>query len=309
MMLFSNARLFSFCRPCVLFLGVLSVGLLCSCTSYRYMTPRTEATKNPYVADKNAKDSGPKQSLDVSHIQDAIPRREPRSKSGNKTPYTVLGKTYHVQSNVEGFTQKGKASWYGKKFHGKLTSNGELYDMYGMTAAHKTLPLPSFVRVKNQANGKVVVVRVNDRGPFHDDRIIDLTYSAAKKLGFQHLGTANVVVELIPPSEYAPEGVGLSEQSGRGQAKNSAPTPRHSGGYELPPNTFLQVGAYSSLNKAREIKRLVAGVSKRPILIEPVVGKPLYKVVLGPFDNGYEMALVQESLSEEGLGEPNILYR
>ena len=142
-------------------------------------------------------DQGPDTDIDVSKIPDAAPKSEPRTIAGNMSPYTVLGKSYAIQFDTRGFSQTGYASWYGKKFHGERTSNGEIYNMFAMTAAHKTLPIPCYVRVTNLDNKKAVILRVNDRGPFHDDRVIDLTYTAAKKLGFHAMGTARVQVDVL----------------------------------------------------------------------------------------------------------------
>jgi len=141
-------------------------------------------------------DVAPDIPISIKHIEDAHPSYEPYSLSGNRD-YTVLGHRYKVLKSSVGFKQKGKASWYGKKFHGHKTSNGEIYDMYSMTAAHKTLPIPSYVTVHNLDNGKTAVVRINDRGPFHSKRIIDLSYAAAYKLGIVKTGTANVEIEAI----------------------------------------------------------------------------------------------------------------
>ncbi|MCL1035988.1 septal ring lytic transglycosylase RlpA family protein [Shewanella submarina] len=143
-----------------------------------------------------ADDEAPSNAPDVTKVENAQPRFEPYSRQGNRR-YTVLGKTYDVMPTSQGYTEKGVASWYGAKFHGHLTSNGERYDMYSMTAAHKTLPLPSYVKVTNRDNGKQVIVRVNDRGPFHGGRIIDLSYAAAARLDMLKTGTANVEVEAI----------------------------------------------------------------------------------------------------------------
>ena len=141
-------------------------------------------------------DVAPNTPLSVEHIEDAHPQYEPYSLGGNKN-YTLRGINYTIVKEAKGFTEKGQASWYGKKFHGHLTSNGEIYDMYSMTAAHKTLPLPSYVKVTNLDNKKTAIVRVNDRGPFHEGRIIDLSYAAAYKLGVVQTGTANVAIEVI----------------------------------------------------------------------------------------------------------------
>ncbi|MCK6262235.1 septal ring lytic transglycosylase RlpA family protein [Vibrio sp. ZSDE26] len=141
-------------------------------------------------------DVAPKQPISVDHLEDAVPQYEPYSLGGN-SDYTLRGNRYIIVKDAKGFTEKGKASWYGKKFHGHLTSNGEIYDMYSMTAAHKTLPIPSYVKVTNTDNNKTTVVRVNDRGPFHEGRIIDLSYAAAQKLDVLKTGTANVKIEVI----------------------------------------------------------------------------------------------------------------
>ena len=137
-------------------------------------------------------DVEPEGSFDASTIPDAVPVNELMSLSGNKSPYRVRGEDYEVLPSPKGYQERGGASWYGSKFHGYKTSNGEVYNMYAMTAAHKTLPLPSFVRVENLDNGRSVIVRVNDRGPFHKGRIIDLSYAAAIKLGYANKGTAKV---------------------------------------------------------------------------------------------------------------------
>lgn len=128
---------------------------------------------------------------------DAVPKAEAYTKGANPSSYVVRGKKYYVHKTHHGYKERGTASWYGKQFHGKKTANAEKYDMYTMTAAHKSLPLPSYVKVTNLENKKTVVVRVNDRGPFHSNRIIDLSYAAAKKLGMDHKGTAKVEVEAI----------------------------------------------------------------------------------------------------------------
>ena len=144
-------------------------------------------------------DWGPTEEIDMSHVPDAQPRYELRTIAGNKNPYTVLGKTYTLMEDERAYKQRGIASWYGYKFNGERTSNGELYDMFSMTGAHKTLPIPSYVRVTNLDNHKSVIVRINDRGPFYEGRIIDLSYAAAQRLGITRAGTGNVEVEIVVP--------------------------------------------------------------------------------------------------------------
>lgn len=143
-------------------------------------------------------DGPPSQAIDFDQIPDAVPKREPRSRYGNN-PYKALGKRYIPMKSARGFQQKGVASWYGKKFHGRRTSSGEIYDMFKMTAAHPTLPLPTYVRVTNLDTKKRIIVKVNDRGPFLHGRIIDLSYAAAYKLGIARKGTGRVRIKAITP--------------------------------------------------------------------------------------------------------------
>ena len=160
---------------------VLTFSLLSACSSGRYQQKH---------------DSTPTRLPSQAELKDAIARAEPYSRGGNKD-YKVFGKPYEVLPSAQGFEQTGTASWYGNKFHGHLTSNGEIYDMYAMSAAHKNLPLPTYLKVTNTANNKSVIVRVNDRGPFHQSRIIDLSYSAAYKLDMLKTGTAHVKITAI----------------------------------------------------------------------------------------------------------------
>jgi len=150
------------------------------------------------------KDDGPHQKppVNLDRIADAVPRAEPLHKFANR-PYEALGRKYMPMTSVQPFRQRGLASWYGKRYHGQKTSSGETYDMYAMSAAHPTLPIPSYARVTSLANGRSVVVRINDRGPFKSERIIDLSYVAAHKLGFIQAGQAQVEVEAIVPGRTA----------------------------------------------------------------------------------------------------------
>nr|WP_298122429.1 septal ring lytic transglycosylase RlpA family protein [uncultured Pseudoxanthomonas sp.] len=144
-------------------------------------------------------DTTPDHVPDLDCIREPVVTAEARSRVGNKSPYSVLGKQYRVLDRVEGYVEQGTASYYGNKFHGRRTSNQEVYDMYAYSAAHKSLPLPSFARVTNLDNGKSVVVRVNDRGPFHEGRVIDLSYAAAVRLGITQRGTGRVEVRALTP--------------------------------------------------------------------------------------------------------------
>jgi len=169
-------------RYCVL---LCVITLLSACSALKHPEPQ---------------DGPPQERVDASHIPNAVPKKEPRSKYGNPESYIALGKTYHVLDSAHGYVARGFASWYGTKFHTQRTSSGKPYDMFAMTAAHKTLPIPCYVRVTNLKNHREIIVKVNDRGPFHENRIIDLSYVAAKKLGVIKNGTAFVEVKVIEPA-------------------------------------------------------------------------------------------------------------
>jgi rare lipoprotein A len=199
----------------------------------------------------------------VESIPDAIPRREPRSAHGNPPFYKVLGKRYVVLATADGYLERGVASWYGPTFHGENTSDGEKYDMFAMTAAHKTLPLPCYARVTNLKNGRSVVVRINDRGPFVANRLIDLSYSAAAKLDMLKEGTTLVEVRALTVQE--PDNL-----------TRSAEAP--------PPALYIQVGAFAEqANAQRVLDRLHTGGLSSAFILTPPDGKPvLYRVRLGP---------------------------
>jgi len=200
----------------------------------------------------------------VDAIPDAIPKLEPKSAHGNPPFYDTLGKRYYVLSSADGYVERGVASWYGPTFHGVNTSSGERYDMYGMTAAHKTLPLPTYARVTNLRNGRSVVVKINDRGPFVGNRLIDLSYTAASKLDMLHDGTAFVEVRALVPGGSADV------------LTRSSETP--------PPTLYVQVGAFADSNNAqRTIERLRAAGLANSFIAPPSNDKqPLYKVRVGP---------------------------
>lgn len=256
------------------------------------------------------RDSGPENPVDVSHIPDPVPRHELRTIAGNVSPYTVLGKTYRLLDKPEAYKERGIASWYGKKFHGRKTSNGELYNMYGMTAAHKTLPIPSYVRVTNLSNKLSIVVRVNDRGPFHGNRIIDLTYTGARKLGFDSQGTADVFVEYIDPATYQPaDTVVLTEPAQSHLSK--APAPLNSAGYALPDNTYLQVGAFSQKSSAQSLRaKLVTMTALNVTVLAPQKrNQTLFKVQVGPFADNLELMNFRQKLINEKFPTPYVVYQ
>jgi rare lipoprotein A len=188
-------------------------------TPARPARPEVPADSGGGLYAPHIKDGGPAVAPDISGIPEPLPVAEPLARYGNRSPYTVLGRSYHVMGDSAGYSERGVASWYGNKFHGRPTSSFEPYDMYKFTAAHRTLPLPSYVQVTNLDNGRSVVVRVNDRGPFHGDRLIDLSYVAAVKLDMIQRGTARVEVRILTPADSGPR---LAHSGGRpgGEAAN-----------------------------------------------------------------------------------------
>lgn len=230
-------------------------------------------------------DAAPKIKPDISKIPDAVPRDEPRSKYGNPASYEVFGKRYYTLASSENYVERGKASWYGTKFHGKRTSSGEPYDMYAMTAAHKTLPLPSYAEVTNLENGRKVVVKINDRGPFHDDRLIDLSYSAATKLGIIGKGTGLVEVRAITSRNVIASTVPSTEAVARvTPTVNTVSAPTTTMGKVA---LFLQIGAFSTLSRAEQIKQQVQQQIEDRVHISSVerAQTPLYRVRVGPLES------------------------
>ena len=294
-----------------LWLFLSAAFLLTACQTFNVpYEPSVEVSPSAAATASSVKDSGPEIPLNVDHIPDAVPINEPRTSAGNKNPYEVLGKTYHLVANSHGFEQQGYASWYGKKFHGQKTSNGEIYNMYGMTAAHKTLPILVFAEVTNLENGKKIVVRINDRGPFHSDRIIDLTYTGARKLGFEKTGTARIKLRVIEPARNA-KYAGLTDVTNPAASAtaNIAPKPRNSGGYEIPHGTYLQLGAYSDPVRADAFKAQIKHVSSYPITIEPAPERKVFRVLLGPLKDNWDLVQLQQSIIDKGYQEPKVVYR
>ncbi|MEL7310542.1 MAG: septal ring lytic transglycosylase RlpA family protein [Pseudomonadota bacterium] len=230
------------------------------------------------------------------------PGPEPRSKYGNPEFYEVAGQRYHVMKSSTGYRERGVASWYGSKFHGKRTSSGEPYDMYAVSAAHKSLPLPTWVRVTHLGNGRSLVLRVNDRGPFVDDRIIDLSYAAARELDMIGTGTALVEVEALAFGQPKTQGqiVDTSEVQGGG---TSAPAPSEP--------LFLQTGAFSDANNAnRQRQRLIdAGIA--PAFVDLGASADdsvtLYRVRIGPIDSVADFDALQSQLRALGIDSARLV--
>ena len=227
---------------------------------------------------------------DPQDIPDAVPRQEAPSRYGNPDSYTVFGRTYRTLERADGYRERGIASWYGRKFHGRRTSSGEPYDMYAMTAAHRSLPLPSYVRVTHLGSGRQVVVRVNDRGPFVKNRLIDLSYAAAGKLGMTETGTAPVKVEALAPAGPAVAAA----------ATVAAPA-------EV--RYFLQVGAFSERGNALALlERLDRSGLDTPVSLSRSAGSDgLYRVRLGPLADVTAVDRVSSRLGAHGIDDAHVV--
>ena len=256
-------------------------------------------------------------------VPDMVPRSEPRSRNGNPPFYDVLGKRYFVLSSSVGYVERGVASWYGPGFHKVRTSTGEQYDMYAMTAAHKTLPLPAYVRVTNLQNGRSVVVRVNDRGPFVGNRIIDLSYTAASKLDMLRNGTAMVEVRSIgPASGGAPLTAPLTatplsaaaEAPPPGSAESALPpaaSPDSSAGIStvpVPRALFIQAGAFSDPKNAERLveKLRGGGYGKLFVRDNEIAGRRMYRVRIGPVPNVAEFDRIVAALERTGVNDAHL---
>ena len=237
--------------------------------------------------------------INTTLIPNATPKSEPITNAGNKSPYEVFGKTYWVLPSSNGYKETGIASWYGTKFHGRLTSNGEIYNMYGMTAAHKTLPIPCYARVTNVENGSSVVVRINDRGPFHGARLIDLSYVAAMKLGYADKGTANVLIEVID-TEVHPQTLAnppLIVQAARKAPITLSPVtiPNRPAATAVAGN-YLQVGAFSDMALVHEMQEKIRGLTSKPIVVRNQ--NNLFKLWIGPIADNMELVTIKAMLKK-----------
>jgi rare lipoprotein A len=288
------------------------------------VTPSAAAKPAPqkpsYVLKKGGgfyQDDGPGDSVpdNLDAIPDAQPQAEPLHRFANR-PYSVLGRDYVPSQELKPYKARGIGSWYGRKFHGQKTSIGEVYDMFAMTAAHPTLPIPSYVRVTNLANGKSVVVRVNDRGPFLHDRVIDLSYAAAWKLGYIGSGSAQVEVESILPGDEAPilakgEPGGISPPDPVAGLVAAAPA-------EAPPlpamqelrGIFLQLGAFGSQENAESFRsRILRQLDWLNETIHVHARDGMYRLHLGPYRDAQEAGRVAERIREALAFKPFVIQR
>jgi rare lipoprotein A len=257
-------------------------------TSARWRDDTSRPQSSRYRDTQDSVPDGPPP--DLSKLPEPVPKVEPLALYGNKSPYTVLGQSYRVLPSPRGYVERGIASFYGNKFHGYKTSSLEDYDMYAYTAASKTLPLPSYARVTNLENGKSVIVRVNDRGPFHDNRVIDLSYVAAVKIGVWPKGTGLVEVRGIDPS--------------RGDAELPPPpvvtTTR--------PGIYLQVGAFSDVANAERVAARLRQANFAPVQVMQVGinGRSVRRVRVGPLANVERADDVTARIEDMGLPRPQV---
>jgi rare lipoprotein A len=274
-------------------LGVLLAASLSGCSTKAPPTPSSSVPVPAAAAPGKPsggyyQDDGPGENppANLDAIADAVPRNEPAHRGANR-PYTVFGRTYVPNVSTDPYRQQGIASWYGKKFHGQKTSIGETYDMYAMTAAHPLLPLPSYVRVTNPANARSVVVRVNDRGPFHADRIIDLSYVAAAKLDLIRRGSGMVIVERVFAGDAAPADSIVAAAAARAVPMPPAIMPNIPAASPITADAgalYLQLGAFSSTENAEVFRaRMTRELdwNREPITVAQKDG--LYRVRLGPY--------------------------
>ncbi|MBE0510366.1 MAG: septal ring lytic transglycosylase RlpA family protein [Gammaproteobacteria bacterium] len=278
--------------PSLLLLGIL---LLQGCSSTPVSSP--------------VRDSGPREHRDFSHLPDAVPRHEEQTRAGNPPTYVVNGRRYTLLDSNRGYVERGYASWYGKKFHGRTTSNGEIYDMYAMTAAHKTLRIPAYVQVTNLSNGRQVVVRVNDRGPFHDNRIIDLSYAAASRLGFVNDGTAMVEVRVLepgsplPPAQHASTPIAPPSSTPTSPADPIGPAPAAG------PALYLQLGSFISRDNAETLRARLAmnNLGLAHVQQFSVDRQQIFRVRIGPLRSSEEADRLALEVSRLGIGVPSIV--
>lgn len=327
----------------LLTVAALGVALIsCSSNSAKGPLPQTIIQDGSISGPSNFKrpsnDGAPWWTVDVSGIPDAVPM--PHYGNYKAAPYTVMGSRYFPIQDGRNYHAVGTASWYGTKFHGRDTANGETFDLYGMTAAHKTLPLPSYVKVTNLENGRVVTLRVNDRGPFYSDRIIDLSFAAAKKLGFAEKGVARVKVEGIDPHQWwaergqqapkpgaqyvvaqnkplrLPALPATVEQESTAAPANSVVTEYAAQQVDAKKNAslsaaglYLQIGAFANPNAAQLLKDKLSLLTNAPVFINSVVHNEqvLHRVRMGPVPSQNEAEDLRHRIRLANLGQPALV--
>ncbi|ROS01367.1 rare lipoprotein A [Sinobacterium caligoides] len=293
----------------LIFVAIVTA-LMSGCMSTPTSTPSSGIRDEPITP---GRDSAPSHRPEAHTLISATPKHEAIKRAGNRSPYKVAGIQYSVLASPKGYKERGGASWYGAKFHGRKTSNGETYNQYAMSAAHKTLPIPCYVKVTNLANNKQVIVRVNDRGPFHSKRIIDLSYAAAIKLGYVDKGVAQVEVEYVDPDQWQ------REQAAKARAKTQVKaTPVTAGAVAhatakpvAKAQPYLQIAAVSNRASADKL-----AASIRPLVSEPVQVSAtqsgtttLYRVRVGPLSSRQTAPAIQAKLQAAGFAAGHLITR
>jgi rare lipoprotein A len=292
-------------RSKLIFVWLVCVVLLAACSS-----PLTK------------KDSAPKKPTRIDRTEKVVPKVEPKSKYGNPKSYVVFGQRYHTLPTAKGYVEQGIASWYGTKFHGRRSSSGETYDMYAMTAAHKTLPLPTYARVTNKKNGRSIIVRINDRGPFHENRIIDLSYAAATKLGIVTTGTGLVEVRAIDPRKQVSnkpankakpvllkDVVDVAEPASSVEIiEPSLPTADE---IENDVGIYVQLGAFRSQENAHKLRDTFASHQVGQVSVKQQIFEDasIYKVWIGPLDTVEQADKTVEKITQLGHKEYKIVFQ
>ncbi len=243
-------------------------------------------------------DGPPPHLIDFDAIPEPVPRVEPLSRYGNPDFYDVWGQRYYTLKTASGYVERGQASWYGTKFHGKRTSSGEPFDLYGLSAAHRSLPLPTYVRVTNLQNGRSTIVRVNDRGPFHSERLLDLSWAAAGRLGILGQGTAFVEVRAIDPLGEPPRG----PMQARTPVKTTRPAP-------VPVRVWVQIGAFSDPENAERLLARLRTEVDTPAHIDSVSSgnATLHRLRVGPLASVDEAEALREAVARVIPGEPRVV--
>jgi rare lipoprotein A len=254
---------------------------------------------NACTTTTHRKDGPPPFPVDETKIPDAVPKVEARSKYGNYRSYIVFGKRYYVMASSKNYEEVGTASWYGTKFHKRRTSSGERYDMLAMTAAHKTLPLPTYAQVTNLRNGRTVIVKVNDRGPFEGTRLMDLSYVAAKKLGMIGHGTTKVRIRAIDPVEYAHRN---DPRHFFAKHTKACRAPVFVANHKI---IYLQVGAFQSRSRAEQLKKRVVAVVSSPVHI--ALQRKLYRVQIGPILDLVKADQISSQLQRHGMRTSKVM--
>ena len=255
--------------------SLLTWSLFVLCLTGCFSAVKPPKTANRYAIAQDRLPTIHRKQIDISKLPEVVPKVEPRSKYGNPKTYKVLNKEYKVLETHVGYKERGLASWYGEKFHGHRTSSGDTYDMYQISAAHKTLPLPTYARVTNLQNKTSIVVKINDRGPFHANRVIDLSYAAAQKLGVLGHGTAHVEVEALHPAH----------------------------GY------YLQIGAFGLKNNAHQLVSKVKLLVSDHINVETDHTKKMHYVRIGPLPSQEHVASIRQRLTSSGIGANFSVHR